>query len=158
MADLVERRVGRVVVFRAISMSERRALLTASSFGKAWNTFGLRTMTFDDSFMRSAYLPRTRPPGKSDRLYFARSSSLSGSLFFFINFSFSSARFTGAYNSNCVPFLGVRYHKKPTFFRNAEGNIALFCYGVIRICTGCSHGIAQGCRSFFERDTVLLKI
>jgi hypothetical protein len=64
LAGPVNRLVGRVVLF-AISINERRALLTASSFGNALATSGLRTMTLDDSFRRFVYLPRTKAAGKS---------------------------------------------------------------------------------------------
>src|SRR5271157_5756933 len=67
LADPVERLVGRVV-FCAMLISERRALFTASPFGKARATSGSRTTMLDDSFNRFAYFPRTRPPGKSERL------------------------------------------------------------------------------------------
>jgi hypothetical protein len=70
------------VVFRASSINDRRAVFTASSLGNALATSGLRTTTFDDSRIRFAYLPRTSPSGKSERLYSARNSSLSGALFF----------------------------------------------------------------------------
>jgi len=59
----VERFVRRVV-FCATSISERRALFTASSLGNASATSGLRTTTFDDLRKRLAYFPRTKPPGK----------------------------------------------------------------------------------------------
>ena len=56
--------------------------------GKRSATSGLRTMTLDGSFRRLAYFPLTRPPGKSARLYSARSSSSSISLSFFHNCSY----------------------------------------------------------------------
>ena len=67
----VERLVRRVV-FCASSINDKRALFTASSFGKASATSGLSITMFDDSRTRFAYLPRTKPSGKSDRLYSAR--------------------------------------------------------------------------------------
>ena len=115
LGDPVECLVGRIVLW-AISMSERRALFTASSLGNASATSGLRTMTFDDSFKRFTYLPRTRPPGKSERLYSGRSSPLSVSLSFFIEFSFSFARLASAYDSNVFAFFSVRHHHQPTSF------------------------------------------
>ena len=72
----VERLVGRVV-FCARSINDKRALFTASSFGKAWATSALSTTMFDDSRTRFAYLPRTKPSGKSDGLYSERNSSRS---------------------------------------------------------------------------------
>jgi len=123
--DPVERLVGRVD-FRARSISEIRASLTASSFGNTFATSGLRTMIFDSSFKRFEYLPRTRPPGKSDRLYSGRSSSLSFFLSFFIEFSFSFACVASGNDSNVFALFGVRYHQKPTSFRNAKGNKPFF--------------------------------
>jgi len=111
LADPVERLVGRIV-FCAMSIRESSASFTASSFGKACATSGLRTTMLDDSSKRFVYLPRTRPPGKSARLYSGRSSSLSISLSFFIEFSFSFARFTSAYKSNSFSFLGMGHHEE----------------------------------------------
>jgi hypothetical protein len=104
--DPVERLVVRVA-FLAKSIRERSALLTASSFGNTCATSGFRTIILDDSFIRFAYLPRTKPPGKSERLYSSRNSSLSDSVFFFIEFSLSFARPTSAYNSNVIVLFNV---------------------------------------------------
>ncbi len=123
--DPVERLVGRVD-FRARSISEIRASLTASSFGNTFATSGLRTMIFDSSFIRFEYLPRTRPRGKSDRLYSGRSSSLTIFLSFFIEFLFSFACFTSGNDSNVLALFGVSYHQKPPSFRNAKGNKPFF--------------------------------
>lgn len=76
------------VAFRASSISDRRALFTASSFGNASATSGLSTIIFDDSRIRPAYFPRTKPAGKSDRLYSLRNSSLSGKIDFILGYFF----------------------------------------------------------------------
>ncbi len=125
--DPVERLVGRVV-FRARSIRERSALLTASPFGNTRATSGVRTMILEASFIRFAYFPRTSPPGKSERLYSGRNSSFLDFLSFFIKFQFSLTRFASAYNSNFFVFFSMRYHQKPTFFRNTKGNITLLIY------------------------------
>lgn len=97
-----------------------KSIIYPSSLGNALATSGLRTTILEDSFNRFAYLPRIRPPGKSERLYSARNSSLSGFLSFFIEFFFSFARFAGTYNSNCLISLGVRHHYKPAFFETPK--------------------------------------
>src|SRR4030043_1862497 len=102
----VERLVRRVV-FCATSISERRALFTASSLGNASATLGLRTTIFDDLRKRLAYFPRTKPPGKSDNLYSARNSSLFVCLALFIYLSLSFARQASTYDSNRFIFLSM---------------------------------------------------
>src|SRR5437879_5508608 len=67
------------VLERLVSIRLRNALLTASSFGKALATCGSSTITFVDSRIRFAYLPRTNSP-KSARLYFGRPQSFSSDL------------------------------------------------------------------------------
>jgi len=64
----------------------------------------------DDSRKRFAYLPRTNPAGKSDRLYSVRNSSLLIWLVFFIYLSLSFARNTSTNDSNCFTFIGMHYH------------------------------------------------
>ena len=58
----------RPVPFFAILSNARNASLTAALLGKAAAISGSNTTTLDEAAARAAYFPRTRPPGKSERL------------------------------------------------------------------------------------------
>ena len=91
---------------RAGDIKPRSASLTASSFGNAFAISGSSTITFVDSRMRAAYLPRTSLP-KSDRLYSGRDQSLSSDLAFFIDFSLLLCRTSSADYANGLTTLRV---------------------------------------------------
>jgi len=97
-------------------------VFTASSFGKASATSGLSTTIFDDSRSRLIYLPRTKDPEKSERLYSTRNSSFLVFLAFFINFSFSFAREASADNANRITLLGVSDYQQSAPFRNTKSD------------------------------------
>lgn len=74
--------------WRVPRIKPRKALFTASEFGKALATSGSRITIFDDSVSRFVYFPRTSSP-KSERLYSGRPQSLASDLTFFIDSDFA---------------------------------------------------------------------
>ena len=68
------------------------ASFTASEVGNAAAFSGLKTTTLDPAARRVAYFPRVNPPGKSERLYDRRISSLPWDLAFFIEPTFWACR------------------------------------------------------------------
>src|SRR2546421_9058794 len=96
-------------------INPRSAVFTASSFGKAFATWGSSTTTLVDSRMRLPYLPRTSSP-RSDRLYSALPQSFSSeSLAFFINLSLLSRRLSSGDDSNRFTSFGVRNSQQLSF-------------------------------------------
>src|SRR5208283_3478462 len=67
----------------AISARDRSDALTAAAFGNRSTTSGSITTTFELSWSRRTYFPRTSVP-KSERLYSERDSPGAGLLGFFI--------------------------------------------------------------------------
>ncbi len=132
-------------------MSERRALFTASSFGNTSATSGLSTTIFDDLRSRSAYFPRTKPSGKSERSYSGRKSSLSIWLFFFIDLSLSFARNERADDSKSVIFFSVSHYRQSTPFKDTKGYEPFFPHGMVRVVARCCHRVLQSCCGFLER-------
>src|SRR5687768_5703591 len=88
---------------------------------------------FDDSLIRAAYLPRTNPPGKSERLYSARSSFFLRGLAFFINLSFGPGSETRTDDANGVAFLGVRNREEATLLRHADRDPPGLAFRVVRV-------------------------
>lgn len=77
----------RLLAMRAFLAARRtapRASFTASLVGNASAISGSRRTMFELSANRAAYLPRTKPFGKSERLYSRRSLSVPDDLAFFI--------------------------------------------------------------------------
>ncbi len=65
---------------------------------------------FDPAREREACLPRTNPPGKSERLYSRRSSLPSDGLPFFIQLSLRPRCTPGAEDTNSISLFRVRDH------------------------------------------------
>lgn len=86
---------------------DRSASFTAALFGKAFASSGSSTTMFEEAAARAAYLPRTNPPGKSERLYSLRSVSFGVELAFFIEFPFRSGTRPGADKSDRIAVVGV---------------------------------------------------
>lgn len=127
MAPYLERRPLKRVVRRAdfaTRSSPPNASLTASDVGKAAAFSGLRTTTFEPAGRRAAYFPRVNPPGKSERLYDRRSSSLSWDLAFFIKPTFWACRRPCADYADDIALFGMGHGKEPLAVREAEGDPA----------------------------------
>lgn len=93
----------------------RNASLTASLFGKAVAMSGSSTAILEAVAAFAAYLPRTKPLGKSECLYSSRKVSLVD-LAFFINFPFQLCAWASADDSDSFSFISVRNDKKITLF------------------------------------------
>src|SRR6185312_13784634 len=95
-----------------------RASLTASLVGNAWAISGSRTTTFDPSdCRREAYLPRTKPFGKSERLYSRRNSLPLDRLLFLIKLSFRPRSAPGTNDADSISPFSMGYHQQATILR-----------------------------------------
>lgn len=95
------------------------ASFTAALLGKAVATSGSRTTMFEAEATLAAYLPRTRPPGKSERVYSLRSVSLV-ELTFLIEFPFRFGARTSTDDPDALAFVRMQKHQEIAVRRDSE--------------------------------------
>jgi len=129
------RRAG--AVRRAISASARSASLTEAALGKTSVTSGSRTTTFELSWSRLAYFPRTKPAGKSDALYSGRSSSSATCfLIFFIELSFTARHLASTDDPKRIHALCVCNCKQSPQRRQAKDYKPILILRMVRVNSG----------------------